>query len=128
MLKVFSVAAGGALGALSRFYLGSLVTRLAGSAFPLGTLLINVSGSFFIGAIFIFFYDKGLVSNELRLAVAVGFLGAFTTFSTFSLETLVLWRDGLWGLAFLNILANIVLSLGACALGIWMARLILGNS
>lgn len=128
MGKVLLVAAGGAFGALGRFYLGALVTRLAGSAFPLGTLLVNVSGSFLIGALFILFYDKGLVSDEFRLAVAVGFLGAFTTFSTFSLETLVLWRDGMWGFAFLNVAANVVLSLGACALGMMIARFFLVNS
>ncbi|MEK6975872.1 MAG: fluoride efflux transporter CrcB [Candidatus Thermoplasmatota archaeon] len=93
------VAVGGALGALARFAVSSAVPRLE---FPWHTLLINLAGSFVLGYLFL---DHGM-EHSARLAVAVGFLGAFTTLSTYSVETVDLWRSGQAGLALANMAGN----------------------
>ncbi len=93
------MAAGGALGALARFGVSTALPRLD---FPWHTLLVNLAGSFVLGFLFL---DSGM-EHPWRLAVAVGFLGAFTTLSTFSVETVDLWRSGHVPLAFANLAAN----------------------
>lgn len=93
------VAAGGALGALARFAVSTAVPRLE---FPWHTLLVNLAGSLVLGFLFL---DHGM-EHPWRLAVAVGFLGAFTTLSTYSVETIELWRTEQIGLALANIAAN----------------------
>jgi CrcB protein len=96
---VVLVAAGGALGALLRFGVSSALPRLD---FPWHTLLVNLAGAFILGAVFL---DHGMEHN-MRLFVAVGFLGAFTTMSTFSVETIELWRENHVGLSVINMVAN----------------------
>jgi CrcB protein len=93
------VGLGGALGALLRFGVSSWVPRLD---FPWHTLLVNLAGAFILGAVFL---DHSMEPN-MRLFVAVGFLGAFTTMSTFSVETIELWRENHVGLSVLNMMAN----------------------
>lgn len=93
------VAAGGALGALLRFGVSTVMPRID---FPWHTLLVNIVGAFILGAVFL---DHGMEHN-VRLFVAVGFLGAFTTMSTFSVETIELWRESHVGLAVVNMAAN----------------------
>ncbi len=115
MPAVLAVAVAGAAGALARWGLATWTGhRLPG--FPWGTLLVNVSGSFAIGLLFIVLTERTGVSATTRLALTTGFLGAYTTFSTFSLETMRLVEDGAYGQAGLNILA----SLGLGLIGVWL--------
>ncbi len=121
MRELLAVAVGGAAGALGRYWLATAAQRLGGSGFPYGTLTVNVIGSLLIGVLFVAF-ERGALHHELRLLLTVGLLGAFTTFSTFSLETLVLIEQGLWGRALANVAASVILCLLACAIGVLLAR------
>jgi CrcB protein len=117
------VALGGALGSVARFGCGSIAARLAGSAFPWGTLLVNVTGSLVIGALAGLVATDGrpLVTGGARAFLMVGVLGGFTTFSSFSLETLELARGGAWPAAALNVVASFALCLLAVSLGYLVA-------
>ena len=122
MQAILLVGLAGALGAMSRYGVGMLAERTLGTHFAFGTLLVNVAGCLLLG--FLLELERGtdLVSHPLRLIVAVGFLGAFTTFSTFGYETLRYLQNGASHLALLNISANLVLGLGAVWLGFLGAR------
>ncbi|NBC49880.1 MAG: fluoride efflux transporter CrcB [Gammaproteobacteria bacterium] len=124
MLQILAIAGGGALGAVARFGLSNGVYRWLGRDFPWGTLTVNALGSFMMGLLFVLLLERGPLAPELRAAVIVGFLGAFTTFSTFSLETLVLVEQGEPLRALLNILASVLICLLACWGGIVIARLL----
>lgn len=120
---ILAVAAGGALGSVAR-YLMSTVLRGAAPGFPWGTLLVNVVGGLAMGLITAYAMTRpGALSDTFRIGLTTGILGGFTTFSAFSIETLLLWRDGNAATAFANIAANLVLSLAACAIGFWLGRL-----
>lgn len=112
------IAVAGAIGALVRYGLGITVTRRWPVAFPWATLAINVSGAFVLGVVFAFVADKASVSTELKATVMIGFLGAYTTFSTLSLETFKLIEDGSYGLAAVNSLGSLVAGLLAVWVGI----------
>lgn len=116
-----SVAIGGAAGSLLRYAVGLGVARVLGAGFPWGTLVINVGGSLLIGWFAAVTLPEGrLAAHEgLRLLVITGFCGGFTTFSSFSLQTLGLLQAGEAGAAMMNVLLSVVLCLGAVALG-WM--------
>lgn len=116
-----AVAVGGALGSLGRFWLGELFAVFGLTAFPWATLAANVSGSFVIGVIATLTGPDGrlLVSPELRAFWLVGICGGYTTFSSFSLQTLTLAQGGEWARASLNI----VLSLLLCLLAVWLGYL-----
>lgn len=88
------VAIGGAFGAMARFAIVSYMAPMIGNRFPLGTLLVNISGSFVIGVCYVLLDERFAASPEARLLIMTGFLGAFTTFSTFSLDALTLWSNG----------------------------------
>jgi len=120
--KILAIGTGGFIGAVGRYWISSLVQRL-GDRFPYGTLSVNLLGSFVIGLLATLFLEKMIVSQELRLFLLVGLLGAFTTYSTFSLETFNLMRSGEWMFAGLNILANVVGTLIAVWTGISIAKL-----
>ncbi|MBX2825141.1 MAG: fluoride efflux transporter CrcB [Gammaproteobacteria bacterium] len=113
------VALGGALGAVSRYGIGRVLLVYPG--FPFATLVVNVTGSFFIGYLAALFLQRP-GSDDLRLLLVTGFLGAFTTFSAFSLETLMLYQQGEPFRAALNILLSLVLCLGAVSAGFLLAR------
>lgn len=118
----FAVAFGGALGSVARYALSASLRTLQ-PGFPWGTLIVNVTGGLAMGAITAYAITRpGALSDTLRIGLTTGILGGFTTFSAFSIETLLLWRDGNAAAAFANIAANLILSLGACALGFWLAR------
>ena len=117
-----AVAAGGALGALARYGSVRLMTAWLGPAFPYGTLAVNVLGSGVAGCLFVHLIESGHGGESLRGLLIVGFLGAFTTFSAFSVETLRLFEAGHAALAALNVVANLLLCLGGAALGIGLAR------
>jgi CrcB protein len=113
-----AVAGGGALGALLRWIISLICGRFFGHDFPVGTLVINLTGSFFLG----WFLARGEWSDTVRLGFAVGFVGAYTTFSTFMFETTALWDHGAFIRACAYVAGSIVLGLIAVRLGIYCAR------
>jgi CrcB protein len=116
------VALGGLLGSVARYWLSGAVQRLSGTSFPSGTLTVNVVGSFVIALVMALSLERGLLSAETRLFLTTGFCGGFTTMSTFSYETVALLRDGDTVLALGNVLANVVVTIGAVWLGYVVAR------
>jgi CrcB protein len=123
MRDILLIAGFGALGALARYGVGVAMQLWYPTRMPLATLLVNVVGCFVIGALLGPADAVMPVSKELRLVIAVGFLGAFTTFSAFGYETLRLHQEGSFGLAALNIAANVVLGLAAVWCGMHLSRL-----
>jgi CrcB protein len=123
MLKTLMlIAVGGALGAVMRFLSQATVYELVGKTFPYGTLFVNVTGSFLMGLLSIFLVEKFNLSAEWHLAILVGVLGSFTTFSTFSLETLVLFEQGDMFKAMTNILLSVILCVAAVWAGAFFAK------
>ena len=112
----------GALGALARYGLGGYIANRYPSVFPWETLVINVTGSFVLGLLFVIFTERLMPHAALRTALMVGFVGAYTTFSTFSLETFRLIEDGAIGLALINIGASVGAGLLAVYLGVVIGR------
>ncbi len=117
MKHLIFIALGGAGGALARHWMSTLVHNSAGSHFPWGTLSVNLLGSFCIGLVYVLILEKGVLHPDWRSVAMVGFLGAFTTFSTFSLETIGLLENGQPGLA----LGYIVVSVTVCVFAAWAA-------
>ncbi len=124
MLHWFAVALGGALGAMARYGTAGLLYPVSGDRFPLATLVVNVIGSVLMGTAYVLVIDRGALPPEWRNFLMVGFLGAFTTFSTFSLDALALWQNGHFLLALCYVLLSLVLCLGGIALAIFLTRLI----
>ncbi len=122
MQQLLAIAGGGALGAVLRFLMSSNIYRIFGRDFPYGTLAVNVLGSFAMGLIFILIVERGVLSAEWRSVIIIGFLGAFTTFSTFSIETLGLLESGELSRAALNIFLSVALCLVATWLGLLIGR------
>ena len=113
-----AIALGGALGACLRFGLTELAGHLLGRAFPFGTLLVNILGSFAIGLLYGLILTEQLAPRPWRIFIGIGILGALTTFSTFSMDTVLLLQQGAVAKAAANILANLVLCLTLTWLGI----------
>ena len=107
MLKYIIVSAGAAIGGAFRYWLSNFVYKFLPTNFPYGTLTVNVLGSFIIGFVMFSLYEKELISQDLRLFLTVGFCGGFTTFSTFSFETINLIKNTEFLFASLNILLNV---------------------
>ena len=127
LIAAIAVASGGALGALARFGTVTFIQVFLGSRFPLGTLVVNSLGSFLIGFIMSIIMERFSGAAEpMRLFLVVGFLGAYTTFSSFAWETWILYGSGEWRSAVFNILMNNLLTLMMVLLGIQSARLIGG--
>lgn len=122
--KLASIALGGAIGALLRYGLSGLTYRWIGPTFPWGTLAVNLLGSFAIGLLWPIFETTTIWPNA-RVFLFIGLLGAFTTFSTYTLESLNLLRDGEVSLAIWNILASNVLALALVCLGFVLARVMI---
>jgi CrcB protein len=120
-----AVGIGGFFGAIARFIISSLVQKSSASLFPFGTLSVNILGSFIIGFLFLYFQHINLSINQKAMFVT-GLLGALTTFSTFSWETLFLMQENLWTKAILIIGLNLFLSISATFLGIWVFKRIYG--
>jgi CrcB protein len=114
------VGAAGSLGAMLRLLVSTICFRYFGSAFPVGTMVINLSGSLFLGWFLAVMTARPAVSENLRIAVAVGFVGAYTTFSTFAYESNALWDDGAPLKAAFNMLGSLALGLLAVRVGIWL--------
>ena len=123
MLPAFAlVALGVAFGACARFGAGLAMQRLAGAAFPYATLFVNAIGSLLIGVLFVAVLEARSLPPAMRELVMVGVLGSFTTFSTFSLETLQLFAAGEPGKAGLNVVANLVICILFCWFGLVFGR------
>lgn len=122
MMSWFWIAAGGALGAMARYWLAGAVFRWAGQPFPYGTLAVNLLGSFAIGVAWVWLIQQQWGSDHHKQILMVGFLGAFTTFSTFSLESIALLQQERW-LAFGSYVGlSVVGCLLATAAGIWCSK------
>jgi CrcB protein len=121
-ITIMSIAFFGSLGCLCRYFLSTFVYQITGRNFPAGTLAANGLGAFLIGLIMEFSLRSTLVPGTLRLGLTIGFLGGFTTFSTFSYETFRLLEEGQVAVAFINVTASVVLCLALTWLGIAAAR------
>ncbi len=124
MIKLLIIGAGGFLGAILRYEISGWAHKLFGGSFPYGTLSVNVLGSFFLGLFLVLANTRFLIPDAYKSLIAVGLLGAFTTFSTFSYETMALLQVNLLKQAALNITLNLILGLIAVWLGIMAARLL----
>jgi len=122
MKQLIVIAAGGAVGALFRYGLSNAVYATFGRSFPYGTLAVNVLGSLLMGFLFVLLIERSTFDVLWRSAILIGGLGAFTTFSTFSIETLNLIENGAVTLALLNILLSVTLCIVAVWLGVAVAR------
>ena len=122
VLKILSIAVGGSLGAVARYLIN--ISPLAGAAgkFPLPTFIINITGSFLIGFLMIVFADKVEVSEHVRMAVIVGFLGAFTTFSTFEMEVFGLIRERELVTGFLYLFLSVFIGFVGVVAGVELGR------
>ncbi|HAS49916.1 fluoride efflux transporter CrcB [Gammaproteobacteria bacterium] len=125
MSTYIAIAFGGAIGAVSRYWLYSAVQRLHDSGFPLGTFVVNVLGSFLIGVFFVLLAEKAQIAEQWRPIIVVGFLGGLTTFSTFSLDALLLFEQGHYNTALFYIISSIVLCLIAAFAGMQLTRVML---
>jgi len=122
MHKYLLVFLGGGLGAALRHFVNGVSLRIAGSDWPLGTLFINVTGSILMGVVAALFAFKLSLPPTLRLFIATGILGGYTTFSTFSLETALLIDKGQAGIALLYVAGSVLLGVGGLFAGMWAVR------
>jgi fluoride exporter len=122
--KLFLLAMAGALGTLSRYGLSGLIQRIAGSNFPWGTVVVNVVGCFVFGLLWTILEARMAITGELRAIVFIGFMGAFTTFSTLIFETNALLQDSEWFLAFGNLAMQNLIGFAFLFLGLAIGRFI----
>lgn len=122
-LRILSIGAGGFCGAIARYIVSSLMqARTPIAQFPFGTMTVNLVGCFFIGLCTMLVESRGMFSLEMRSFILIGFLGAFTTFSTYSNDTLNLLHDGRLDLALLNSVGQVIVGLFM----VWLGRLLVG--
>ncbi len=126
MARFLWICAAGAAGTGARYVLSSWLSRSAGAGFPWGTLAVNVLGSFLLGAVMELGLGSGLIPPAVRVTLATGLLGGFTTYSSFNYETLAYLRGEHWLLAALNLGATVLACLTAGLLGIWSGKLLAG--
>ncbi|WP_206812163.1 fluoride efflux transporter CrcB [Paradesulfitobacterium ferrireducens] len=124
MQNILAIALGGAMGALARYGLGAWISSRWNQSFPLHTFLINISGAFLLGFLNILFIERLTVSPFIRLGIGVGFLGAYTTFSTFGYEVITLIQSGSMLTAVLYTAGSILVGFTGAALGVGLARII----
>jgi fluoride exporter len=116
------IALGAVVGASARYFLSGLIARSFATAFPYGTLLINITGSLLLGFFLVFSTERALLDPRWRLLVAIGFCGSYTTFSSYAFESFALMEQGQWLMMGLNILSSNALCLAAILAGAALAR------
>jgi len=124
LMKILSLCIGGAAGTVSRYWLSGVAQRMVGGSFPLGTFTVNIVGCLLFGIVWGFFENRLLPGSEIRLLCLTGFMGAFTTFSTYMFETAELVKFGQIAMAMLNVVGQSVAGLVFVLLGIALGRLI----
>ena len=124
MVRTLIVFVGGGIGSVLRYLVSGWVYSILGAGFPYGTFAVNVAGSFVIGLFLAVSSDRFLVAPELRAFVAIGILGGFTTFSTFTYETLELFKDGAYFTGGMNVLVSVATALTAAWLGNLLGKII----
>ncbi len=122
LIKIFAIGIGGAFGAMARYLINISPLANVFEKFPFPTFFINITGSFLIGFLLILFTDKLTINDNLRLAIIVGFLGAFTTFSTFELEIFELIRERYFITAFVYLFLSVAVGFVGVLCGIWLAK------
>ncbi|MGD9000544.1 MAG: fluoride efflux transporter CrcB [Granulosicoccaceae bacterium] len=122
MNQLFAIAAGGALGAVFRYGVSNGIYQWLGRDFPWGTLAVNTLGSLLMGGLYVLLVERLAATAELRAFLLIGVLGAFTTFSTFSIETLLLIENGQLLRAVMNMLASVLVCIAAAWVGIVVIR------
>lgn len=123
-MTLLLIAIGGAAGAVSRYLVDSVIATRAASTFPWGTFVVNVSGSFLLGLLFALAIERNVLPAEIRPPMLIGFLGAYTTFSTLALESWRLVEGGALTLAALNLVGSLVIGVGALVVGLVIGRLV----
>jgi CrcB protein len=126
-MRLLWIGAGGALGSVARYLLDAWVQRFVPGSFPAGILVVNALGSFLLGLAMTLFEARGTLESTLRLTLAAGVLGGFTTYSSFNYQTLDFLRRGQWWTGSLNLVATVVLCLVAGALGLVVGRWVVAN-
>ncbi|MEO1702175.1 MAG: fluoride efflux transporter CrcB [Pseudomonadota bacterium] len=126
MNAILLIALGGASGAVGRHLVSGWAARAFGSGFPYGTLAVNVIGSLAMGMLIAWLAKRSAGDAHLRLLLATGFLGGFTTFSAFSLDVALLYERGAWSMAATYILASVLLTVAAVFAGLTIMRSLLG--
>jgi CrcB protein len=124
MDKVLWISIGAVLGANLRYWVGDWAAQRFGSSFPHGTLLINLSGSFLLGLIVSMSMENFIIDPRLRLLLTIGFLGSYTTFSTYAYESIALISQGQWGLGLFNLLGSSLLGALFAIMGIWLGKIL----
>ena len=122
-MQWLAVALGGALGSMARYALSTWIFQVSSHKFPYATLTVNVLGSFVMGILFVVIVERAALPQEMRSLLMIGFICAFTTFSTFSLDALGLWQNGHLFMALIYTLATVILCLIAISSAIWLTRL-----
>lgn len=125
-MRVFWIGLGGAAGTIARYLVSGWALDRFGADFPFGTLAVNVGGSFLLAVLMYLGVEAGMLPPTVRLALTTGVMGGFTTYSTFSYETMRYLQDGAWGLALLNVSVTLVACLLACLLGWVVAQWLAG--
>lgn len=122
MKLVVGIAAAGAIGTLARYFLSAWAQRAWGAGFPIGTLLVNTLGCFFFGVVWRLAEDRYLLAADTRIILLSGFMGAFTTFSTYAFESARFMQEGRWGYAAFNLVSHLLLGVVALFMGFAAGR------
>ena len=122
-MKFLVIGFGGFFGAILRYSVSKGATVYLGNLLPYGTLIVNGLGSFLLAFLYTYSVEKSVISENMRFFIGIGFMGAFTTFSTFSVETVNLFEDGAYMLSALNVFLNVSISIAAAFTGMFLAKL-----
>lgn len=125
-MELIWVGIGGGIGAIGRYFVGREITERANSIFPYGTFTVNLLGAFLVGILFALLTERGIEHPRLHLLLVTGFVGGFTTFSSYTVEAVNLAESGAWNSALLYVLGSNILGLIACVTGIVLIRTVVG--